>query len=178
MTDDDREKKRKARRDYYHFYKEHGICPGCRKRKPMPGKTFCEACLEKDSERRHGKKMTAEQRAKRNARCRKHRKELKAVGLCPICGKRKSIEGHTLCLECRLKGKRRQVEWRRKNGVNPRDGIGCYFCGEPKLPGKKVCAKHYKWLIKQAEHMREVGGHEEISKSVDKFWKLFIARSE
>lgn len=64
-----------------------GLCQGCGKAEPAPGRTRCEPCLEKrraaDRERHH--RRTAERLA---------------AGMCPRCGKREPEPGLANCSPC------------------------------------------------------------------------------
>ena len=76
---------------------------------------------------------------------------LKAQRICPKCG-RKSSKGFVLCLECRLKGRRRDRERRVERRVKTDFSEGtCSKCNEPVVPGKKVCAKHYDAMVRRIE---------------------------
>jgi hypothetical protein len=120
--------------------------------------------------------MTPEDRDAANEQRRERYKRLKAAGICTKCGHREALAGHVLCFECQLKARKMQTTIRRRKGILPREGADvCSFCGAPVMPGKKVCAKHYEWLKKQAAMMREKGGHSKQAEGVDAFWRLHKA---
>lgn len=148
------DKIRKERHEAYRWYVDNHICPVCKKRRAAPGVVHCEECLERFAERR--KPSTPIQRERDRIRHRKLVEERKAACVCTRCGKHKPLPGKVMCLECTLKARRKNTKQRRKRGVLPResDGRTCYFCGAPVVPGKKVCAKHYAWLLESAAHMR------------------------
>lgn len=67
------------------------------------------------------------------------------------------------CLECYVKERKRGIEKvekrKRENGGYIREiwkekGL-CIQCGEPTLPGKRLCQKHYEVAAKNAEHARK-----------------------
>ena len=85
-------------KESYRWYREHGICPRCKKRFNKPGRVHCEVCLadmvrskdERDPGGENRKVYDQDRRAR-----------LKAKGLCPVCGKRKPAEGRVECAICR-----------------------------------------------------------------------------
>lgn len=91
----------------YRWYREHGICPYCKKAYAEPGRTYCRYCM--------ARKQTQNERndpgrVKRNAYNRERRKALIEKGLCTSCGKRKPIPGHRKCPTCHA----RDVESKQK----------------------------------------------------------------
>ena len=96
------------------------------------------------------KNRPEEQKQYQKEYARKKRQEAKEKGFCIICRKKPATKG-AKCYECFLRQKRhdkskydgRREEWKR-NGL-------CYFCGEKCVEDKKVCEKHYKYLIKNID---------------------------
>ena len=76
------------------WYKEHGICPDCGLREPVPGRVTCEVCLKK-----YQKKQQAH--PERNAQKKAMREARIAAGLCLQCG-RPAIPGQRMCERCRM----------------------------------------------------------------------------
>lgn len=98
------------------------------------------------------KNRPEEYRERQRERSKRIYHERKASGLCVICGKKPPKFG-VRCYECHLAQKRRD----RKKNKGLRDerkmkGL-CYYCGAEVIPGKRVCEKHYKILMKCAEKM-------------------------
>ena len=151
-------------REWYYFLKEHHICVRCGKRDAFYNKTKCPECIEKAQKR--DREHYAENREKILQRKKKRSKPLyarrKAEGLCVKCGRKKAIKG-IYCLECYVKERKREIERtekrKRENGGYIREiwkekGL-CIQCGEPTLPGKRLCQKHYEVAAKNAEHARK-----------------------
>lgn len=150
--------------DRYYFLKEHHICVKCGQRDAFRNKTMCPECLEK--EQKKGRKRYAENREQILQRKKKRNKALyarkKAEGLCVKCGQKKATKG-VYCLECYVKERKREIEKtekrKRENGGYIREiwkekGL-CAQCGEPTLPGKRLCQKHYEIAVKNAENARK-----------------------
>ena len=79
------------------------------------------------------------------------RDEAKKLGLCIVCRKKPQTHGMK-CYECYIRQKRydrKKYDGRRQlwkhNGK-------CYFCGKDVIPGKKVCADHYRRLTGNIQH--------------------------
>lgn len=89
-----RERERQRNKEIYAWYKNHGICPKCKKTWAAPGKVYCEACLViKAAE-------TMKYGGEYNARkCKERRERLKSKGLCVVCAK-PAETGKVLCEKC------------------------------------------------------------------------------
>ena len=72
--------------------KENGICRGCRKRKVVEGKTYCEICLEK-------KRIRSQEYRRRKTVDGLRRSERPAYKLCYTCGSKLDREGR-ICQKC------------------------------------------------------------------------------
>lgn len=125
-----------------------GRCIYCRKNKADEGYRSCLQCRMDIREK--GDTHSEESKQKHKEWLKRRKDLLYAFGVCVDCGKRDAKEGGHRCLRCIFKANERQTKRRREAGILPRDsytkdGI-CYFCGEPVVPGKKTCEKHYKTL--------------------------------
>lgn len=149
----------------YQWAKEHGLCVRCMKETPAPGKMCCEVCAAKNAERqvKYNHSVTEEQKAKYAARRRTERKERKEKGLCVECGKK--AYGNYTCLECMVKRRKRRakrlshesVDERVSRNERPVYGM-CYMCGEPVIPGKRLCREHYEKVCENMKKARESRG--------------------
>ena len=94
VSDYARTKERLRNRENYRWYKEHGICPKCKKEYAAPGRVFCEKCLKIKAAdaMKYGSEYNA-------MKCKERRERLKAKGLCVSCGK-PAVEGKVLCVNC------------------------------------------------------------------------------
>lgn len=80
------------------------------------------------------------------ARQKARREAAKAAGLCIICQKRPAAQG-AKCLDCYLRQKRYdRAKWTRTDREEWKAAERCYFCGAERLPGQKVCRRHYRIL--------------------------------
>ena len=148
--------------EYYHWYKEHGICVNCAKQNAAPGRIMCDECAELNREKqRQRKKNNPSNADARRAYNRRHRKERLEQGLCPDCGK-PLYNGLKSCYECHLKDIRYSQERRRENPAtldeSRRKNKVCLKCGKPRVPGKFYCKEHYKKAVKSLEKARESSG--------------------
>ena len=104
----------------YQWYKAHHICVRCHQREAVKGQVACLDCRDKDREYdRKCKaeslaKETAEHKANRLRKMKERRERLKAQGLCIWCGKRKALSGKQQCLECYIKRKRANREYKKR----------------------------------------------------------------
>ena len=94
-------------KEEYAIFKEYKLCPDCGNQ-AMKGGVFCFTCLSSRSEyekerRANGyiKPAYLDGRHKEQNRARYER--LKAAGMCPYCGQRKTTEGYSTCTICRIK---------------------------------------------------------------------------
>lgn len=158
--------------EYYHWYKEHGLCPHCNAEKIAKGKAACLNCLSINAEaaRKRRDNFTPEQKAKADKQCDDSHKRLynerKAAGICVKCGKHKARQGHVRCVECTIKLNRAAEKHRRKIGVKPHYMLTeydvCYICGREPLQGKRLCAVHYDIAmqnLKKANEHRDNTNH-------------------
>lgn len=146
-----KEKKRKENHDSWYWYKEHGICPCCRKENSAPGRTRCYKCIDilREGSHKNRKKPTREQLDDKKEKSKIAYQKLKENGICVNCRKRKALKGQVLCNECRMRRNKKSAEIRHKNGEIPIsilfDGYRCCVCGsENTYKNFKLCKKHYE----------------------------------
>ena len=90
----------------YHWYKEKGICPQCRKENAANGRTLCLNCADKASAAmyRYRDNMSEERRKdftqKNIEHCRMRYSNAKANGICVRCFKQKARVGKATCEKC------------------------------------------------------------------------------
>jgi len=104
-----------------------GLCVGCGKLPPLPGKRECPACRDKTRDRQRKRYWSDKATGKeRKAALWKSRKE---AGLCPRCGNRPPMTSRVLCQVCTHKldvySKTLKDEVFAKYG-----GYRCACCGE------------------------------------------------
>ena len=162
------EKEKEENRKTYLYFKEHHICTCCHHRPARPGRTQCEVCAAREAQRkrREREKETAAARAERykreNAARREKHRRLKLEGRCPICGKPVKPP-NVYCIDCRIRQRRysrKSAEKRKKkHSDNPEL---CCKCDAPALPGKRLCAHHYKKALEALEKTRASAGYQEM----------------
>ncbi len=139
----------------YDFCKSLGLCPRCNgKHKAVPGRVFCEDCLEKYRDEKAAvpqerKREIEEHRKPRRNAIRAERRE---SGLCIYCGK-PVYKGMSRCYEHMLQNRRYQREHRQRKRLEKPAGA-CLMCNDQALPGYKLCEKHYKMALSAAEKGR------------------------
>lgn len=161
-------KEKEENKRTYLYYKSHHICTSCHSRPALPGRTKCEICAERDARRlwRKRKKETAAARAARrkreNAASREKRRRYRQEGRCPICGKPVKPP-NIYCIDCRLQRRRdsRRAAARRKKKHSDNPEL-CCRCDAPALPGKRLCAYHYKKALEALEKTRASAGYQEM----------------
>lgn len=141
------------REQYYHTYKQLGICTACGKEKAEEGKVLCFECAIKDASR----KRTYDK--KRKQEYNKRKKELcDAFGICTTCMKREKYKGKR-CIECYLKAQRKYREKQIEEGKIPRNLWEefelCAICGQPRYKGSKLCKKHLEIARNNALNARQ-----------------------
>ena len=144
-----------ATKETYLFYKEHGICTVCHSRASIPGLTRCVDCTLRDVDARAMQAPTAEQRERQAATSRARYQALKDAGLCVVCGQRPAADGHTLCLDCSTRRRRKRIE--RKPPKKMKTPEQCTWCDNPHMPGKKLCQACYDARIKRKEALPKAG---------------------
>lgn len=140
------------RKEYYHTYKQLGICTACGKEKAEEGKVLCFECAIKDANR----KRTYDK--KRKQEYNKRKKELcDAFGICTTCMKREKYKGKR-CIECYLKAHRKYKEKQIEEGKIPRNLWDefelCAICGKPRYKNSKLCKEHLDTARKNALNAR------------------------
>ena len=147
----DRERARERRRHRRRTQERlaAGMCPKCGSAPPAPGRSKCEACLEKGriSDRARYAKAKAEGRLngpnaeslRRAARARSKRRygARQAAGLCVKCGVRRPQEGHSRCTPCL---ERRNAADRHQWASRLAAGL-CGACGDPAPDGRARCER-------------------------------------
>ena len=104
----------------YQWYKEHHICVRCHHNEASKGHVTCLDCRDKEREvdrERKRKKLadeTPEHKAERLRKMKERRERLKEQGICVWCGKHKVLSGKQQCLECYIKRKRINREYKSK----------------------------------------------------------------
>lgn len=149
-----KEERNRERRETYRWYRDHGICPQCRKREVAIGLKACPECLERHANwlaqyrQADPEKIWAYQRALRKRRA--------DEGRCWACGRPTGTDKRT-CPACLAKKRRK---WREQHvySVKP-DGI-CKWCDEPVAPGYKYCEAHLEQKRAAMLHARQFLGLE------------------
>lgn len=98
------------------------------------------------------KVYTEEQKEGRREATRRMYQKYKEQKRCVNCG-RPALKNQVRCLECKLKQNKRNHE-RLQEKAFSRNFLGneaCYFCGEKRVKGQKVCQKHLEICRKNAE---------------------------
>jgi predicted amidophosphoribosyltransferase len=143
------------------WYRSHGICPNCGQNDIQKGYTVCLECRFKQHEynKTYRDSLTDEQlkelKHKKNETQKKQYQQRKAAGICVMCGKNNSGK-YVRCGICRAKLARLKREKRYRAGTQMpievlRDGEHCSTCGRPAMPGKRVCERCYKNVLKMGE---------------------------
>lgn len=78
--------------EYYHWYRDHGICTVCRRNRPERGYVVCGECRE-FIRLRYSANTIAEAKAKRDA--------WRAEGKCTGCGGEREDAEFMMCRGCR-----------------------------------------------------------------------------
>lgn len=79
------------KKEQYEWYKEHKICPRCRKRDAFYKYVYCEYCLEQDANYKEKNKDKIKEKAK------EYRAKKLALGLCLLCSNPASNENKSYC---------------------------------------------------------------------------------
>ena len=130
--------------------KEMGLCPKCGRRAPAPGRSLCEACLERGrkSEQaryaraksegiQYGGRDPESRRRMARERSRRRRRKRTEAGLCTTCGERKPVEGGAVCQACR---EARRAEERKLYADRKASGR-CGRCGAEVIDEASTCAR-------------------------------------
>lgn len=151
------------------YYKSKGICINCFNEQAEPNKVLCWECAEKD--RLRVRTYDKERKKQYN----KRKKELcDAFGICTTCMKRKKFKGKQ-CIHCYMK---RHKEYR--DSISSSDKLPkelwvefdkCMVCGEDRVEGHKLCAKHLEVARNNAATARSFINRE------DHIWKKEINSS-
>ena len=126
-----------------------GLCIKCGKDRPAPGRSLCEACLERsraaeraryDRARRegaaYGGRCPESRRRMARKRNRRRRRERTEAGLCTSCGARPPVQGGAVCEACR---EARRAE-ERELYAERRAGGRCGRCGAEVIDNASMCA--------------------------------------
>jgi hypothetical protein len=143
----------------YWFYHSHGICVRCKVVPARKGKSLCASCAEEENRKNREryaerkKQYSPEFKRERALKAKAHREELKAKGLCPICGK-KAMAGHYFCIECRNRSNRKRG--RQHISLDERKYRGlCLRCNQKAVDGYYLCEKHIAQAKEAGERGRE-----------------------
>ena len=156
------------------YYKRHGICPMCRKKKAFGNFVHCEECLEKiriNNLKYAAKREEYEKRHNENKRILYNRR--KEVGICTNCGQKPAKSG-LLCAECRCKvlKRRREKEYSgRTYGEAFRERMKaglCMYCEKPQEKGYKFCTEHLEERRKAVK--KAIESNETFRKEGELFW--------
>lgn len=153
------EKQRIYRKENREFFKSMGLCPRCGKNKLFGEEKECPECLammyeinKRSKERRN---ITSSDYFK------KYYQQAKESGLCCDCRKRKAVEGHVYCQNCREKRKELGKIYRRSKDNNalerserPDYGL-CYTCGNPLDRDGRICKKCAEKMTKNLPSQRD-----------------------
>ena len=145
--------------------KKAGVCRDCGREDAytMAGRTYCAECAEKDRRRKEMARKDPEKRERMLTQNRKKVARHKAAGICPCCGKRPTHPGKALCGTCLAKQRRYAYKRRHENGQRTwserTDGHGCFLCGAPCIPGKKLCEKHMRQRIENLRKSNPESGY-------------------
>ena len=129
--------------------REAGMCVRCGTAPAAPGRSSCEACLEKrreadrlryhrakDAGLKYGGKSVAVKRKAARTASRKRDEARRAAGLCTACGTRPSVDGGSTCEPCRIA--RREAD---REIYHARKSAGlCVKCAGPTNGGGTRCA--------------------------------------
>ncbi len=147
------EKQKQYFKERYDWLKSKGICVSCGQDYACVGSVFCPECGERKC------KKSLEYYYAHREECSNRRKpyfkqryaERKAKGLCTQCG-RKAIDGQTLCLECRIKQRKRRKKESPERSMRPELGL-CYICGKPLNKWDKLCDDCHEKASERAKKM-------------------------
>lgn len=153
---------RERHKENREFYISLGLCSQCGKEKVFGNEKLCPICRAKNYEstrkkvEKYGwKKPTEERREK----IRNRYNELKELGICTACRKRKAVVGRTKCGVCLEKESTRARLKHKPLKTDFSEGL-CIRCNNPVVPGYKQCEFHHAISIKagkaSAERRREL----------------------
>ena len=145
-----RERERERHRRRTAERREMSLCPKCGRRNPAPGRSLCEACLERGrkSEQaryaraksvgaRYGGRYPESRRRMARERSRRRRRERTEAGLCTTCGERKPVEGGAVCETCREERRAEERELYARRRASGR----CGRCGAEIIGNASTCAR-------------------------------------
>lgn len=160
-------------KERYHRLKSEGRCTCCGKLLEGEDKNYvtCRECRIEKSKKR----QKYEEKRKQNYKDRK--KRLKEQGLCCACGKRKAVDGKTMCETCLEKQRILSRENYYRN-----QAAGYCVCGNIILGDEKYCPecrakiaeKMNKYRQKKKEELGEEKYKEEQRKSYEKYKQKWI----
>ena len=149
------ESKRQYEKETYQFRKRRGWCVRCGKERALLNHVMCPDCIEEIRIRDAGRVETDEQRERRTERQRAKYTSRKESGKCVRCGKKSATVG-TKCLECYIKHKKAQTEWRLRTGQKKgyaESGL-CIRCGAEAEKGRNLCCDCLEKSRKSAAYAR------------------------
>ncbi len=144
-----RERERERHKRRTDERRAQGLCIKCGKDRAAPGRSLCEACLERGREAQrarydrrkaagdsYGGRNPESRRRMARERTRKRRRERKEAGLCVRCGELAPAEGSVVCEACREARRaeeKKLYEKRRSRGL-------CGRCGVEVINNASTCA--------------------------------------
>ncbi len=172
MSISQKEERRIYDKELYEWQKKHKICTQCGHEKARKGHTTCYICAaehnERMYERYHNNYLTEYKYHQKQYNNRKY-DLLRAFGVCIKCKKRDAVSNRSMCAVCEAKDKIQKHNRKIAKGGFTREMYeyngGCYFCGSPVIPGKKVCEKHYNINLANLEKAK---GKQDLSNHL---WK-------
>ena len=95
-----KQRQRALNKGLYFWYRDHGICPDCRKAYAEGGKVLCRKCAKHRLAVRYHNDPGGE---KHKQYSRERRERLKAEGICIDCGRAPARDGGVRCVTCNKK---------------------------------------------------------------------------
>ena len=143
------------------FYINLGICPVCTKNNLFGDEKSCLECRASNTNQKLIKYETDSNYRKEFIKSvveskKERRKRRREQGLCIECGKNPPKIGIATCDRCRAKSnarKRMKYEQATTRESWIKNGL-CCLCGEKCEEGYKVCEKHHKMYIDNAQTQR------------------------
>ena len=152
-------------KDYYYWYKEHGICVNCHKEKVVEGETYCLICKldRREQSKAYYHSLSIEDKQKHNLSSAAKKQWCRDNGICYYCYKRPVAEGKKMCGICLAKNKERAKKYRLTHGSNSREYLNendvCSFCGKPATKGYRTCYECRERCINNLPKTRNNSDH-------------------
>lgn len=152
-------------KDYYHWYKDHGICVNCCTEKAVKGETHCLMCKmdRRERQKEYYSSLSIEDKRKRNLSSNAKKNWCRENRICYYCYKRPVAEGKKMCGICLAKNRERAKKDRIRHGAIPREMHNendvCYFCGNPADVGYRTCSDCRERCVKNLPTTRNNENH-------------------